>query len=301
MLIFVVMMVSFIVFAAMDLAPGDAATAALGDAATPEQLEIYREMHGLNDPLLVRYFRYMAGILRRDLGTSAFNGEDVWTLFFSKFRYTLYLTATSLVITVVLSIPVGILAAVKRGTLWDSGSSAVSFVIMGMPNMWVGLLIIILFAVKLQWLPSSGADAGFKSIILPSITAGTSAMAALTRTTRSAMVDALSSDYLRTARSKGVPERVVIWKHSLGNASIPIVTQIGNQLASHLGGALVTERVHAWPGVGNYLVNAILLNDYEVVTGFVIMLSIVISLMLLIVDLVYAFMDPRVKAQYSKG
>ena len=300
MIIPVILFVSFVVFAVMDLVPGDAAVTALGDEATEEQLEYYREEHGLNDPLLVRYVRYMAGVLHKDLGKSIYNGEDVWQLFFSKFKYTLYLAAASVLLTVVLSIPLGIVAAVRQNSWWDTSASVFSFVGLAMPNVWIGLLLMILFAVQLEWLPATGAE-GWKSIILPAITCGTGNMAALTRTTRSAMLDTLRQDYLRTARSKGATERVVIWKHALRNAQIPIVTQIGNQCAALVGGALVTERVFSWPGVGNYLVTAILQSDYEVVTGFVIMIAIAVSVVLLAVDIVYAYMDPRVKAQYVKN
>lgn len=301
MIVVVVLCVSFIVYGVMDLVPGDAATTALGDEATQEQLERYREEHGLNDPLLVRYVRYMSGVIRKDLGKSAYNGEDVWTLFFSKFGYTLQLAGASVLLTVVLSIPLGILAAVRQNSWWDTSASSLSFVGLAMPNFWVGLLLIILFAVQLGWLPANGAAAGWKSIILPAITCGTGNMAALTRTTRSAMLDVLQQDYLRTARSKGAREQVVIWKHALRNAAIPIVTQIGNQCAALVGGALVTERVFSWPGVGNYLVTAILQSDYEVVTGFVIMIAVAVSIVLLVVDIIYAYMDPRVKAQYARN
>lgn len=300
MIIPVIIFVSFVVYAVMDLVPGDAAVTALGDEATEEQLEYYREEHGLNDPLLVRYVRYMSGVLHKDLGTSIYNGEDVWQLFFSKFKYTVYLAVASVLLTVVLSIPLGIVAAVRQNTWWDTTASVFSFVGLAMPNFWIGLLLMILFAVQLEWLPATGAE-GWKSIILPAITCGTGNMAALTRTTRSAMLDTLRQDYLRTARSKGATERVVIWKHALRNAQIPIVTQIGNQCAALVGGALVTERVFSWPGVGNYLVTAILQSDYEVVTGFVIMIAIAVSVVLLVVDIVYAYMDPRVKAQYVKN
>lgn len=301
MIITVVIFVSFVVYGAMEFVPGDAATTALGEEATEEQLELYREQHGLNDPLLVRYVRYMGGVLQRDLGSSAHNGEDVWELFFSKFGYTIALAGASVLLTVLCSIPLGILAAVKQNSWWDTVASTVSFIGLAMPNFWIGLLLIILFSVQLGWLPANGADAGWKSIILPAITCGTGNMAALTRTTRSAMLDVLRQDYLRTARSKGASERTVIWRHALRNAEIPIVTQIGNQCAALVGGALVTERVFSWPGVGNYLVTAILQSDYEVVTGFVIMIAIAVSIVLLIVDIIYAYMDPRVKAQYVKN
>lgn len=247
MVIPVILLVSFVVFYAMDFVPGDAAMIALGDEATEAQLEAFREANGLNAPLLVRYFRYIGGVLHRDLGKSYYNGEDVWDLFFSKFGYTVILAAASVLLNICLSIPLGILAGVRQNSWWDTIASSVSFVGLAMPNFWVGLLLIMLFSVKLGWLPSVGADAGWKSVILPAITCGTGNMAALTRTTRSAMLDVLRQDYLRTARSKGARERAVIWKHALKNAQIPIVTTIGNQCAALIGGALVTERVFSWP------------------------------------------------------
>ena len=300
MIIPVVIAVSLIVFFIMDFVPTDAAVTALGDGATDEQLEEYREAHGLNDPLLVRYVRYMAGVLRRDLGTSYANNMPVWDLFFKKFPTTLMLAASSVLVTVVLSLPLGIIAAVKENTLADTAASTLSFVGLAMPNFWLGLLLIILFSVKLGWLPSTGA-ASWKSFILPAFTCGTGNMAALTRTTRSAMLDVLKQDYLRTARSKGVSERRIIMKHALKNAQIPIVTMIGIQVSTLIGGAVLTERVFALPGVGSFLVDSILKSDFEVVTGFIIMLAIFVSVVLLIVDIIYAFLDPRIKAQYSKS
>ena len=301
MIIPVVLFVSFIVFSVMDLVPGDPAVTALGDEATESQLEAYREAHGMNDPLPVRYLRYMSGILRRDLGTSVYNGANVWDLYFSKLPYTLELALASVILTVVLSIPLGVLAAVKHNSFLDTTASAISFVGLAMPNFWIGLLLIIVFSVQLGWLPSNGADAGFKSIILPAITCGTGNMAALTRTTRSAMLDVLRQDYLRTARSKGLRERLVILRHAFRNAQIPIVTMIGTQCATLIGGAVITERVFSWPGIGSYLVDSILKSDYEVVTGFIVMTTIIVSVVLLLVDIIYAFMDPRIKAQYSRS
>lgn len=295
----VIIFVSFLVYCVMDLVPGDPALTALGGEATEEQLAHYRETHGLNDPIVVRYVHYMAGILRGDLGTSIYNGGDVWELYFSKLPYTLELALASVVLTILTSLPLGILAAVKQNSLVDTGASALSFVGLAMPNFWVGLLLIILFSVKLGWLPSNGAEAGWKSLILPAITCGTGNMAALTRTTRSAMLDVMNQDYLRTARAKGLRESLVIVRHAFKNARIPIVTMIGTQCATLVGGALITERVFSWPGIGSYLVDSILQSDYELVTGFVIMTAIVVSVILLIVDIIYAFMDPRIKAQYS--
>lgn len=300
MIIPVVIAVSLIVFVIMDFVPTDAAVTVMGDGATEEQLEQYREEHGLNDPLLVQYFRYMKGVLHRDLGTSYANNMPVWDLFFNKFPVTLKLAAASILVTVLLSLPLGILAAVKENTMADTLCSTVSFVGLAMPNFWLGLLLIILFSVNLGWLPSTGA-ATWQSYILPAFTCGTGNMAALTRTTRSAMLDVLKQDYLRTARSKGLGERAIIMKHALKNAQIPIVTMIGIQISTLIGGAVLTERVFALPGVGSFLVDSIMKNDFEVVTGFIIMLAIFVSIVLLIVDVVYAFLDPRIKAQYSKS
>ncbi|MBQ9263022.1 MAG: ABC transporter permease [Clostridia bacterium] len=296
----VVIAVSFIVFFIMDFVPTDAAVTALGDGATEEELEYYRDTHGLNDPLPVRYVRYMAGIFHGDLGTSYANQMPVWDLFFDKFPNTLRLALASVVVTVLLSLPLGILAAVKENTWVDTVCSTISFVGLAMPNFWLGLLLIMLFAVNLHWLPSTGAE-GFKSLILPAITCGTGNMAALTRITRSSMLDVLRQDYLRTARSKGQSERNIIFGHAFRNAQIPVVTQIGIQMSTLIGGAVLTERVFAWPGVGAFMVDSIQKSDFEVVTGFVIMLAIFVSLVLLLVDVLYALLDPRIKAQYSKN
>jgi peptide/nickel transport system permease protein len=300
MIIPVVLAVSLIVFCIMDFVPTDAAVTALGDGASDEQLEQYREEHGLNDPMLVRYVRYMAGVFQKDLGTSYANNMPVWDLFFSKFPVTLKLAAGSVLITVLLSLPLGIIAAVKENTWIDTICSTLSFVGLAMPNFWLGLMLILLFSVNLGWLPSTGADT-WKSFILPAFTCGTGNMAALTRTTRSSMLDVLKQDYLRTARSKGLSENAIIMKHALKNAQIPIVTMIGIQVSTLIGGAVLTERVFALPGVGSFLVDSILKGDFEVVTGFVIMLAVFVSVVLLIVDIVYAYLDPRIKAQYSKS
>lgn len=300
MIIPVVLAVSFIVFFIMDFVPNDPAVVALGDGATEEQLEAYREANGLNDPLIVRYVRYMGGILHGDLGTSYAQKESVWNLFFAKFPNTLRLAIASVVVTVILSIPLGIIAAVKENTWVDTACSTLSFVGLAMPNFWLGLLLIMLFAVNLKLLPATGA-VGFKSLILPAITCGTGNMAALTRITRSSMLDVLRQDYLRTARAKGQSESKIITYHAFKNAQIPVVTQIGIQMSTLIGGAVLTERVFAWPGVGAFLVDSIQKSDFEVVTGFVIMLAIFVSVILLIVDVLYAFLDPRIKAQYSAG
>lgn len=240
MIIPVVLAVSFIVFFIMDFVPSDPAVTVLGDGATEQQIEYYRETHGLNDPLPVRYVRYMAGIAKGDLGTSYAQNRPVWDIFFEKFPNTFKLAIASVIVTVLLSIPLGILAAVKNNTWIDTICSTLSFVGLAMPNFWLGLLLIILFSVNLHWLPSTGA-VGFKSLILPAITCGTGNMAALTRITRSSMLDVLRQDYLRTARAKGQSEGMIITHHAFKNAQIPVVTQVGIQMSTLLGGAVLTE------------------------------------------------------------
>jgi len=296
----VIIIVSFSVFWLMELVPGDFAILVLGEEASPELLAQFREEHGLNDPLVIRYARYMSGIFRMYLGTSAYNNADVWDLYFSRLPNTLLLAGVAILFAVVVSIPLGIWAALKQNTWVDTSASIISFFGISMPNFWVGLMLIVLFSVNLGLLPAQSMFVTPRSLILPVITLGTGLMGAITRTTRSAMLDVIHQDYLRTARSKGLSERAVINRHALGNAWIPIVTMIGTQLASLVGGAVVTERVFSWPGVGNYLVDSIFWNDYPVVLGFVIMTAIFVSLVLLLVDVLYAFIDPRIKAEYSK-
>jgi peptide/nickel transport system permease protein len=299
MIIPVVLIVSFSVYVIMGLVPGDVAVAVLGDEATPEQLERFREERGLNDPILIQYFRYISGIVRMDLGTSVYNNIDVWHIFFDRLPNTLILAGAAVFFAILVSIPLGMWAAIKQNTWVDTTASVTSFFGISMPNFWVGLLLIVLFSVNLGWLPAQSMVVTPASLILPAITLGTGLMGAITRTTRSAMLDVIHSDYLRTARSKGLQENRVINKHALGNAWIPIVTMVGTQVATLMGGSVITERVFSWPGIGSYLIDSILRNDYPVVTGFVIMISVLVSLVLLIVDVMYAFIDPRIKAQYA--
>ncbi len=300
MIVLVVIAVSFVVFAVMDLVPGDPAVAVLGDEATEEQLDYYRETHGLNDPMIVQYVRYMSGILRKDLGTSNLNNIPVWDLYFLKLPNTLKLAGAATLFAILTSIPLGMVAAIKRNSWFDALASSIGFIGLAMPNFWIGIMLIIAFAVNLKWFPAFGADQGWRSVVLPAITNGTAMMAAITRTTRSAMLDVINQDYLRTARAKGLKENLVMSRHALKNALIPIVTTVGTQVAGLIGGSVITERVFSWPGVGSYIVDSILKNDYQVVTGFVIMTAVMVSVILLIVDLLYALIDPRIKAQFAK-
>lgn len=299
LLLLVILGVSFLVFFILDLAPGDAALQILGEDASEEALEALREEMGLNKPLIVRYFNYMLNLLKGDMGFSYKYRENVSTLFFQRIGATMTLALSSTIVATLLSIPLGIFAALKQGTLIDNALSVTSIIGLAAPNFWVGLMLIIAFSLHLKWFPS-GRFESWKSIVLPAITLGTGHVALVARTTRSSMLDVIRQDYLMLARAKGVSENKVIWKHSLKNALIPIITVTGTQFAASFGGSVVTENVFSWPGIGVMLVDAIKARDLETVTGFLIMTSIITSVILLIVDILYAFVDPRIKAEYTK-
>ncbi len=298
MLIPVIIGVSLLVFIMLDLAPGNVLDMIATDY-TPEQLAALEHELGYDRSVFYRYGMYMWDLLHGDLGTSYIYKAEVWDLYMQRLPSTLKLAAASVFVSIVLSIPLGIKAATKHGTLTDNVSMVAALLGLSMPNFWLGLMLIVMFSLKLGWFPSSGDTEGIKSLILPAFTVGTGLMATLTRTTRSSMLDVIRSDYLRTARSKGVPENTVIKKHALKNALIPIITVIGTQMGRTLGGSVVTENVFSWPGVGRLTIDAVKQRDTTTVTGCIIMSVIMISVVQLLVDLTYAFVDPRLRAQYS--
>jgi len=300
-LIPVVIGVSFIIFFIMDLAPGDIVDIeAAEEGLTKEQMEQRREEYGLNDPVVIRYARYMFDFVQGDLGDSYTTGKPVFEEFISKLPSTMKLAAASALVSVVLSLSLGIYGALHHGSFGDNAAMVFSFLGLSIPNFWLGLMLIILFSLKLGWLPSGG-NKGFLSIILPAITVGTGLTASLARTTRSSMLDVLGSDYLRTERAKGTPENTVVMKYALRNALIPIVTIAGGQFAGALGGSVLTETVFAWPGVGRLITDAVSARDTAMATGCIIMKTTIIGVILLLIDLLYAVIDPRIKARYSKG
>ena len=289
--------VSLFVYCVLDLAPGDAVSfLAPADAPLEEREQIRRDL-GLDRNVFIRYAEYMANMLRGDLGKSYLTGRDVFKTFIEKVPNTLYLGFAAVFVSILLSIPLGIYAAIHRGTLRDNASMVFALFGISIPNFWLGLLLILYFALKLRWLPSGGAQRP-ESVILPAITLGVAMMALLARTTRSSMLEVINQDYLRTARAKGVPERVVINKHALKNALIPIITIIGTQISTVLGGAVVTETVFAWPGVGRLIVDSLTSRDTPQVTGSVILTTLFLSFIVLLVDILYGVVDPRIKAQY---
>jgi len=297
-LIPVIIAVSFIVFALMELAPGTLIDAILSEEMTPEVREELIREHNLDRSMFYRYWRYMINLVQGDLGVSEQTGLSVWNEFITRLPNTLILAFTSIIIGTAISIPLGIIAAKRARTLLDNAVTLFSLVGMSMPVFWLGLLLLLAFSFHLRWLPSGAFDHGIRSLILPAVCSSMILVANTTRQTRSNMLEVLKADYLRTARAKGVPEQVVIRRHALGNAWIPIVTAIGTNLGSQLGGSVVVESVFAWPGIGRLAAEAVRARDVTTVTGVVIMTTILFVLILLSVDLLYANIDPRIKAQY---
>lgn len=293
----VIIGVSFLIFVIMDMAPGDAVDLMAPEGATAEDLAAIRHDLGLDQPVVIRYIKYMGGMLHGDLGVSYVSKTDVFATYIQKLPATIKLSFASILVSMLLSVPLGIYAATRQGSVQDNISMILAMIGLSMPNFWLGLLLIIAFSLKLGWFPSGG-DQTLSSLVLPAITIGTGLMATLTRTTRSSMLDVLRQEYLRTARAKGVPEKIVVTSHALRNALIPIITIIGTQLAGVLGGSVLTETVFAWPGVGRLIVDSLNMRDTPLVTGSIIMTTILLSIILLLVDLLYAVVDPRIKAQY---
>lgn len=294
----VVIGITFLVFMIMQLAPGDPVRMILGDSAEPEAIEAMREEMGLNDPVLVQYGRYMVDLLHGDMGTSYTNQRPVAQEVFSRVPATFELALVSAVVSILIAIPLGVIAAVKQNTLFDNLSMVVSLVGISMPAFWLALMLMLVFSLRLGWFPVQGNGDGWRSFVLPSISIGFMNMAAIARTTRSSMLETIRQDYIRTARSKGITEGEVIMHHAFGNALIPTITVVGVQLGGLLGGAVLTETVFAWPGLGRLMVQAVNGRDVPVVMGCIVILSIGFSIVNLIVDLAYGFIDPRVRTMY---
>jgi len=290
--------VSLLVFALMELAPGTILDAMDLDGLTEEQrIELIR-MHNLDRPMIYRYGVYMINLLQGDLGTSDHTGTDVWDEFIVRLPNTLILAFTALIIGSVLAIPLGILAARRARTVVDNTVQVFAIIGMSMPVFWLGLLLLLAFSLHLRWLPAGLFEDGLRSLILPAICSSFTMISNATRQTRSNMLEVLQADYLRTARAKGVPEKVVIRKHALGNAWIPIITSLGTSLSNQLAGSVVVEQVFTWPGIGRMAADAVRARDVTTATGVVIMTSVIYVLVQLSVDLLYATVDPRVKSKF---
>ena len=299
MLIPVLIGVTFMVYFILSLSPGDTAAMIAGESADAETIEATRKDLGLDQPVIVQYGKYMLNLLHGDMGKSYKTKRDVFPTTMAAFPNTAKLAFWSILVAVAIALPIGIISATRQYSMIDNVGMVAALLGVATPNFWLGLMLIIVFSLNLGWLPSGGMGS-WKNYIMPAITLGTGDAALICRMTRSSMLEVIRQDYIRTARAKGVPEKMVIRKHALKNALIPVVTVIGLQFGSLLGGATLTETVFAWPGVGRLLVDSIKSKDAPLVLGGVIMMTITFSIVNLCVDILYAFIDPRIKAQYKK-
>lgn len=298
MMIPVIIGVTIIIFLIMALSPGDPARLVLGEMASEESVANWRETHGLNDPLPVRYVNYMKNMLKGDLGTSYANGRSVATEISSRFPITLRLAIVGMIVALVIAIPLGIVSAVKQYSLIDGFATIFGMLGIALPSFWVALMMILLFSLKLNWLPSGGIE-GWQSMVMPAISIGLGCCANIMRITRSSMLEVIRTDYIRTAKSKGVKKRDIIGKHALRNVLIPVITVAGLQFGAMMGGAVIAETVFSWPGVGTYMISSIKAKDTPAVMGSIICFCIAFSLVNLLVDLVYGYIDPRIKSSYK--
>lgn len=296
----VVVGVSLLVFSMIRLIPGDPARAMAGVNATPEFIEQTRLRLGLDQPLYVQYGQFAASLLRGDLGNSVFSGRPVTQEIGERFPRTLLLATVALLISTTLGITAGVISATRRNSIFDNVSMFLALVGVAAPVFWMALMLQLLFSVQLRWLPATGIGT-VAHIVLPAITLGMSSAALMARITRSSMLDVLRQEYITTARAKGLIERVVVHKHALKNALIPVVTVLGLQFGTLLGGAVLTETVFSWPGVGRLLVDSILRRDYPVVQGTVMLLAFTFVIINLVVDVLYAVLDPRIHYQAGSG
>lgn len=299
LLVFVVVLgVTVVTFSAMQSAPGDPAemiaVARYGEDLTQEEIEWVRVTEGLDAPVYIQYLRWLGHVLRLDLGKSLITYEDVLEEILTRFPATLVLATSSLILSLLIAVPTGIISAVRRNTIVDNACMTGALLGVSMPNFWLGLLLIWLFALSLGLLPSFGYG-GIKHLILPTITLGTSMAAITTRLTRSSMLDVLNQDYIVTAKAKGLDERTILLKHALKNAMLPVITFVGLQLGFLLGGAVIVETIFAWPGIGRLLVDSIYARDFALVQGCVLFIAVIFALANLAVDILYAYLDPRIR------
>lgn len=295
----VLLAVSFLIFTLLHFAPGDPARIILGDEVPEEALEQKREELGLNDPFFVQYGRYIYKIVTKgDFGVSYTTREPVVKALLERYAVTIELALCCMAMMVLMGLPIGIISAVKQYSLLDNVSVTIGLVAVSMPNFWLGLVLIMFFSLKLHWLPASGFYS-WKHWIMPAMTVGFSNAASLLRTTRSAMLECIRQDYVDTARAKGQSEFRTIVHHVLGNAWIPILTVIGMTFGRLLGGAIISEQIFSIPGLGKLLIDSINSRDYPMVLGGVLWLALSFSVMNLIVDILYTFIDPRLKAQFE--
>ena len=288
--------VSLLVFAIVRLIPGDPARLLAGDFATDQIVDELRQKWRLNDPLPVQYAVYVGGVVRGDFGRSITTSTPILPELVERFLRTLELAVAGIVVAIVVGGAAGIVSAVRRSSLTDYVATALALTGISTPIFWSGLLLILLFSVRLEWLPAGGSGT-LRHLVLPALSLGLFSAGVLARQTRSGMLEVLGQDFVRTARAKGLPERIVVVKHALKNALIPVVTVLGDQFGRLLGGAILTETVFAWPGMGRYLIESISQRDYPAVQGAIFVFAASVVVVNLLVDLSYGMLDPRVRPE----
>ena len=288
--------VSLLVFAIVRLIPGDPARLLAGDFATDQIVDELRAKWRLNDPLPLQYAVYVGGLVRGDFGRSITTSTPILPELVERFLRTLELAVAGIVVAMVVGGAAGIVSAVRRSSLTDYVATALALTGISTPIFWSGLLLILLFSVRLEWLPAGGTGT-LRHLVLPALSLGLFGAGVLARQTRSGMLEVLGQDFVRTARAKGLPERVVVVKHALKNALIPVVTVLGDQFGRLLGGAILTETVFAWPGMGRYLIESISQRDYPAVQGAILVFAASVVVINLLVDLSYGMLDPRVRPE----
>ena len=294
--------ISLVVFTGVRMIPGDPARVMAGTDADATGLEEVREKYGLKDPIVVQYLRWAGLALRGDLGESIRTRESVARMVAKKLPITIELACFSLLIAVGIAIPAGVVAAVRRNTVWDILASGASLCGVSIPNFWLGIVLILFFSVRLGWLPASGfvpfwesPVANLERMLMPSFVLGTALAAVLMRQTRNSMIEVLSADYIRTAYSKGLAGRVVVFRHAVRNSLIPVVTILGLQMGALMSGAVVTEQIFVVPGFGRLIVEAVFTRDYPLVQGVVLITASSYVLINLLVDVSYSILDPRIR------
>lgn len=294
MLIPVVIGITFLVYLVLSVSPGDPARMILPEDATEEMVQAKREELGLNDPVIVQYFHYMTKAVRGDFGRSWYQGFNVMEEFSHRLPYTLILASISTLVAVLIGVPAGVYAAVRHNRMPDYIITFLALLLSAAPTFWLGMMYQLLFSLNLGWLPASGAS-NWKCFVLPVLSLSGGMLAGNSRMTRTWLLDIIRSDYVRTARAKGNKEITVIFKHALRNALLPVITQIGVGFSKIVGGSLVAETVYAFPGIGSFLNAAVKTKDIPIVVGCIIVVSVIVGITNLVVDLLYAVVDPRVQ------
>ena len=293
--------VAFLVFSILALTPGDPGSIILGITAKQEDIAALNAQFGYDKPFLLRFFNYIGNIIFHfDLGTSYQSRQPVINDIIARFPNTFLLAVMSMALSALIGVTLGIISAVRQYTVLDHVLVVVALVFASVPGFWMGLMLLLLFSLRLGWLPSFGA-ATLKHFILPTITVSLTSAAGLLRLTRASMLETVRQEYIRTAKAKGASEKVVIWRHAIRNALIPVITTMGTSFGASLGGAIIAETVFAMPGMGTLLTGAIRQKDVPVVMGSALFLAVLFSLVVLIVDILYAFIDPRIRAKYENG